>query len=43
KLENDERKLEALRGKLGAGERGVKVRGFSADKFIEKMHKKHIE
>jgi len=33
--------LEALRGKLAAGERSAKVKKFSADKFLEKMHKKH--
>jgi antitoxin ParD1/3/4 len=43
KLENDERKLEALRGKLAAGERSVKVKNFSTDKFLEKMHKKQAK
>jgi antitoxin ParD1/3/4 len=43
KLEDDDRKHEALRGKLGAGERSAKVKDFSADKFLEKMHKKHIK
>lgn len=41
KLEDDEHKLEALRGKLAAGERSAKVKDFSADKFLEKMHRKH--
>ena len=43
KLEDDDRKLEALRGKLSAGERSAKVKDFSADKFLDKMHKKHIK
>jgi antitoxin ParD1/3/4 len=41
KLEDDDRKLEALRSKLTAGERSTKVKDFSADKFLKKMHKKH--
>ncbi|MFT6753704.1 MAG: antitoxin ParD1/3/4 [Candidatus Azotimanducaceae bacterium] len=43
KLENDEHKLEVLRGKLAAGERSSKVKSFSSDKFLEKMHKKHVK
>jgi len=43
KLEDDNDKLEALRGKLAAGERSAKVKDFSTDKFLNKMHKKHIE
>ena len=43
KLENDEHKLEVLRGKLATGERSSKVKNFSSDKFLEKMHKKHIK
>ena len=43
KLEDDERKLEALRTKLAAGERSAKVKGFSSDSFLEKMHKKHVK
>ena len=43
KLEEDEHKLEALRAKLAAGERSIKVKDFSADKFLNKMHKKHIK
>jgi antitoxin ParD1/3/4 len=43
KLEDDDRKLEALRGKLAVGERSAKVKDFSADKFLEKMRKKHIK
>ena len=41
KLEDDDRKLEALRGKLAAGEQSTKVKNFSADKFLNKMHEKH--
>ncbi len=43
KLEDDERKLDALRAKLAAGERSAKVKNFSSERFLEKMHKKHIE
>ena len=43
KLEDDERKLDALRSKLAHGERSPKVKNFSSDKFLNKMHKKHIE
>ena len=43
KLEDDERKLEVLRGKLSEGEQSAKVKDFSADKFLDKMHKKHIK
>lgn len=41
KLEDDERKLEAMTSKLAAGERSVEVEDFSADKFLKKMHQKH--
>lgn len=43
KLEDDERKLDALRSKLAAGERSARVKDFSSERFLEKMHKKHIE
>jgi antitoxin ParD1/3/4 len=43
KLEDDDDKLEALRGKLAAGERSSKVKDFSADKLLKKIHKKHIK
>lgn len=43
KLEDDDRNLEALRSKLAAGERSTKVKDFSADKFLKKMHKKHTK
>ena len=38
KLEDDDHKIEALRGKLAAGERSTKVKDFSAAKFLNKMH-----
>ena len=43
KLEDDDHKLEALRDKLAVGERSTRVKDFSADKFLNKMHKKHIK
>jgi antitoxin ParD1/3/4 len=43
KLEDDDRKLEALRVKLASGERSTKIRDFSSEKFLNKMHKKHIK
>ncbi len=39
KLEDDDHKLEALRDRLAAGERSPKVKNFSSDKFLDKMHK----
>jgi antitoxin ParD1/3/4 len=43
KLEDDDRKLEALRVKLASGERSINIRDFSSEKFLNKMHKKHIK
>jgi len=41
KLEDDEKKLLALRAKLQAGEDSPVVEDFDGERFIARMHKKH--
>ena len=42
KLEADEVKLQALRARLQAGEDSSVVENFDGERFIARIHKKHI-
>ena len=42
KLEADEAKLQALRDRLKSGEDSPLVDDFDSDRFLARMHKKHI-
>ena len=43
KLEEDETKLQVLRGKLQEGEDSPIVDNFSGEAFIGRLHKKHLK
>jgi antitoxin ParD1/3/4 len=43
RLEEDEAKLEILRAKLEAGENSPIVEDFDEERFIKKMHNKHVK
>jgi len=43
KLEEDETKLSVLRAKLQAGEDSAAIDDFDGNKFISKLHKKHVK
>ena len=43
KLEEDETKLSVLRAKLQTGEDSAAIDDFDGNKFISKLHKKHVK